>query len=119
MPAHADILDRPDSLGGPLVGSVVFHAALFAGAIFWGAFIAHHPETWGSPNPGGGSVAINVVSKIPLPERSGGVNPLANNTESAVPTPPPAAKPQRSAHADALDAIPIPSHSRPKPVGAD
>jgi len=114
MPAHGDILDRPESLGKPFLGSVGLHLAFFGFVVYWGAFVAHHPETWGTPNPGGGSVAINVVSKIPLPERSGVVNPLANNTQSAVPTPPPAAKPQRSRHAEALDAIPIPTHSRPR-----
>jgi protein TonB len=56
-----------------------------------------------------------VVNKIPLPSRSGRVNPLANDTESAVPTPPPAAKAKKLAPAEEPDAIPIKSRTHPKP----
>jgi protein TonB len=56
--------------------------------------VANRPrELWGNPNSlGGGSVGITPVSQIPLPARGGPVNPLANDTESAVPEPPPAKK---------------------------
>ena len=98
MYPHADILGQPESLGKPLIGSVALHAALFGTLLFWGVALTRHPETWGDANSGGqGSVAINVVNKIPLPQRTGIVNPLANPTESSVPTPPPAAKAQRRA----------------------
>jgi periplasmic protein TonB len=40
---------------------------------------------------GGGAVGITPVDKIPLPSRQGRVNPVANDTESQVPSPP---KPQ-------------------------
>ncbi|HTQ53225.1 MAG TPA: TonB family protein [Bryobacteraceae bacterium] len=106
MSPRADILDRPDTLGRQLLGSVALHAAVFAFLIFWGSVVAHH-ESWGGPNQGGGSVAINVVNKIPLPARSGAVNPLANDTESSIPTPPPAPKPIKRAEPDDADAIPI------------
>src|SRR5450432_2523481 len=91
---HADILDQADSLNKPLVGSFALHAAVFGTLVLWGTVLSGPHETWGDANSGGpGSVSINVVNKIPLPSRSGIVNPLANPTESAVPTPPPAAKP--------------------------
>lgn len=116
MTPHVDILESPESLRKPLVGSVALHAAIFGALMLTAVAAARHPEMWGEANSGGpGSIAINVVNKIPLPSRSGIVNPLANDTESAVPTPPPAAKPQRRAPAEDLDAVPINTHAKPKP----
>jgi len=116
MPGHADILDQADSLDKPLLESVALHAAVFGTLLLWGAVISGPHESWGDSTSGGpGSVAINVVNKIPLPSRSGIVNPLANPTESAVPTPPPAAKPKKLAAPEEPDAIPIKSRTRPKP----
>jgi periplasmic protein TonB len=113
---HADILDRADSLNRPLLGSVALHAAVFGSLLLWGVVISGPHETWGDLNSGGpGSVSINVVNKIPLPSRSGIVNPLANPTESAVPTPPPAAKPTKLAPPEEPDAVPIKSRAHPKP----
>lgn len=113
---HADILDEADSLNKPLVGSVALHAAIFGTLLLWGVVLARHPETWGGQNPGGGSISINVVNKIPLPARSGIVNPLANPTESAVPTPPPAAKAKKQVAREEPNAIPIKSRTHNKPA---
>lgn len=113
---HADILDQSDPLNKPLIGSVVLHAAVFATVIFGGVALSGSHDVWGDTHPGGGSVSINVVNKIPLPSRSGIVNPLANPTESAVPTPPPAAKPKKEAHVEQPDAIPLKSRNHPKPA---
>ncbi|HLY18727.1 MAG TPA: TonB family protein [Bryobacteraceae bacterium] len=119
MMPHADILDQPESLGKPLAGSVVLHAAVFGTLIFWGAVLTGRHEAWGGENSGGpGSVAINPVNQIPMPAHSGIVNPLANPTESAVPTPPPAAKAQKRAPAEAPDAIAIQSRTRQKTAEA-
>lgn len=113
---HADILDQADSLNKPLVGSFALHAGVFGILLFWGTVLSGPHETWGDANSGGpGSVSINVVNKIPLPSRSGIVNPLANPTESAVPTPPPAAKPKKLAPPEEPDAIPLKSRTHPKP----
>jgi protein TonB len=113
---HADILDHADSLGKPLLGSVALHAAVFGSLLLWGVALSGRHEAWGDANSGGpGSISINVVNKIPLPSRSGVVNPLANPTESAVPTPPPAAKPKALAPREEPDAIPIKSRTQPKP----
>jgi len=115
MPGHVDTLDQPEPLSKPLVGSVALHAAIFGTLVFWGVVVNSHHDAWGEANSGGpGSVAINVVNKIPLPSRSGIVNPLANPTESAVPTPPPAAKAHPRAPAEEPEAIPIKSRTRPK-----
>src|ERR1051326_8280205 len=104
---HVDILEQPEAIGKPLLGSLALHGAIFATLLFWGVVLTGHRQSWGAANSGGpGSIAINVVNKIPLPQRSGIVNPLANPTESAVPTPPPAAKAQRRAPPEQPDAIP-------------
>jgi protein TonB len=114
--SHADVLDQADSLNKPLLGSVVLHAAVFGTLLLWGVVLSGPHETWGDANSGGpGSISINVVNKIPLPSRSGIVNPLANPTESAVPTPPPAAKPKKLAPPEEPDAIPLKSRTHPKP----
>jgi protein TonB len=114
--SHADVLDQADSLNKPLLGSVVLHAAVFGTLLLWGLVLSGPHETWGDANSGGpGSISINVVNKIPLPSRSGIVNPLANPTESAVPTPPPAAKPKKLAPPEEPDAIPLKSRTHPKP----
>jgi len=116
--AHADILDQPDSLNKPLLGSLALHGAVFGVLLVSGAALTGHREAWGDANSGGpGSVAINVVNRIPLPSRAGVVNPLANNTESNVPTPPPAAKAQKQAPEEP-DALPIRSRSHEKPADA-
>ena len=113
--SHADILDQPDSLNRPLLGSVVLHGAVFGALILGGVVLNGAHESWGDANSGGpGSVAINVVKTIPLPRRSGIVNPLANPTESAVPTPPPAAKAKQLSPPEDADAIPIKSKKHPK-----
>jgi len=116
MAPRVDILDQPDALRKPLMGSLVLHAAVFATLLLWGVANMGRHEMWGDANSGGpGSIAINVVNKIPLPSRSGIVNPLANDTESAVPTPPPAAKAERRVPAEEPDAIPIKSRAHRKP----
>lgn len=115
MSPHVDILDQADSLSKPLLGSVVLHAAVFGTLAMWGVVLSGPHEAWGDANSGGpGSVAINVVNKIPLPARSGLVNPLANDTESSVPTPPPAAKAKKLAPPEEPDAIPLKSRTHPK-----
>jgi protein TonB len=117
MPAGVDILGQRDSLRKPLVGSAALHGAIFGTLLVWEVVTSSHRVAWGDANSGGpGSIAINMVNKIPLPSRSGIVNPLANDTQSAVPTPPPAAKPQRRAPAEEPDAIPVKSRAHPKQV---
>jgi len=120
MPQHVDILDEPDSLRKPFLGSVALHVAAFGTLLLWGTVLSTHREAWGDANSGGpGSVAINVINKIPLPSRSGIVNPLANPTESAVPTPPPAPKALKRVEPEEPDAIPIKGKTRHKTADVD
>jgi periplasmic protein TonB len=113
--AHVDILDARESWRKPLLLSVALHGSLVA-AIALAGFAGSRPrEQWGSPNSlGGSSVGITPVSQIPLPARGGPVNPLANDTESRVPEPPPSKQQaKRQAERDAA-AIALKSKSQPK-----
>jgi protein TonB len=117
MPAHADILDERESIGKPFLGSVAFHALVF-GALAW--FSYSHERTkvnWGFMDAGGGpgSVAISAVKTLPLPQRSGHRNPVANESESRLP-PPPKTAPQPRAKAPEPDAIPLRGRVREKPL---
>jgi len=115
MTPHADILDQPEPLGKSLAGSVALHISV-AAALLTSTWIGRRlPVEWGDINGGGmGSVAVNVVPRIPLPGRSGPINPVANDTESVVPTPPPKAKPRPKAEAPEPNAIAIKSRNAEK-----
>lgn len=108
MTAHVDILDVRESWRKPLLLSVALHGGLVA-AIAVAGFASNRPrELWGSPNSlGGTSVGITPVSQIPLPARGGPVNPLANDTESRVPAPPPSKQQLRRQAAQDAAAIAI------------
>ena len=116
MAPHVDILDERESLRKSFCGSMALHAAI-AGAMVAYGFLGNRARVqWGTPNAlGGGSVAVTVVKgQIPLPSRSGLVNPLANDTESSVPSPPPKPKPVERAREPEPDAIPIKGRDKKK-----
>ncbi len=108
MSPHVDILDQPESLRKPLLRSLALHGAVFAVLAISISLPQHKVEPWGDLNGGGpGSVAISMVNRIPLPSRAGIVNPVANDTESSVPAPPPKPKEARKALPPEPDAIPL------------
>jgi protein TonB len=112
MTPHADILDQPEPLGKPLAGSVALHISVAAAVLISTWIGRRFPVEWGDINGGGmGSVAVNVVPRVPLPGRSGPMNPVASDTESVVPTPPPKAKPRPKVEAPEPNAIPIKSRN--------
>src|SRR5436190_24226522 len=92
MSPHVDILEQQERLGRPFVGSLLFHTglAVLIGGVAW---VQHQPGmTLGSKDGGrGGPVLVNPVN-LPPPNRGGPTNPLANDTKSHVPTPPPEKK---------------------------
>ena len=89
MAAHVDILDQPEPLGRWFVGSLILHISL-VGAITGYTLIRGHSENWGDPGGGGmGAVQVNPVASINLPAKTGPKNPVADDSESHVPTPPP------------------------------
>ncbi len=116
MSPRADILDQPERLWKPFWGSISLHIGLVA-VVLAGIWIEkHNPrEQWGDVNGGGlGSVAINVVPRIPLPTEGGAINPVAHDTESRAPEPLPRTKPQTKSAPEDLSAIPIPSRNAKK-----
>lgn len=113
MTARVDILDEPERLRGPLLGSLLFHGSLIG--VFFAVTTFHlldgKVEHWGDPHGGGmGAVAVTPVS-IALPNRSSVPNPVANDTQSQVPAPPPKQKavPKPKPRVSDADAIPIKS----------
>lgn len=116
MPAQTDILDQPERLRKPFLGSLILHGSVALSLLGFGLARVHRStENWGSPTGGGiGSVAVNVVPRIPLPTQSGPINPVANDTESRAPEPLPKPKAQPKVRAPEPDAIPLPSRNAQK-----
>jgi len=85
MPGHADVLDERESLRKPFLGSVALHAGVFGLLVLSTVAFNHTREVWGGPTHAGDAVQVNPVNSIPLPSRTGHLNPVANDTESQVP----------------------------------
>ena len=113
MSTHADILDQGESLRRPLVGSLTLHVGIIAFLIAFNWWENRGSIRFGDPNSMGGSVGITPVSTIPLPNRSGITNPVANDTESHVPARPKQQEKPR-AKKEVPDAIPLASKARSK-----
>lgn len=119
MSSRTDTFDEQQPLGRWFVASVIFHVSMAASLAlaYWTS--GRSTLNLGDLNGGGiGSVAVTPVSRIPLPSRSGPVNPVANDTESRVPEPLPKDKPKPEVKAPPEDAIPIKSRTAPKPSRA-
>lgn len=114
MSQHADILDERESLRSPFFGSLVVHAGVIALPFLFAFMRGSTVEHWGDPNSlGGGAVGITPVERIPIQSRQGRINPVANDTESQIPSPP--AKPQpKPAVEDNRDAIALKSRNPQK-----
>ena len=102
MTQRIDILDEQESLRTPLAGSVAVHVGIAAIAFAYAAFQgSSQVERWGDPKSlGGGAVGITPVQRIPLPSRQGRVNPVANDTESQVPSAPTKPQPKPTVRED-------------------
>jgi periplasmic protein TonB len=110
MSPHVDILDQSDRLAPSFLGSLAFHGLLVVAVIGIGWVQNRGRISMGDPNGGRlGAVAINPVASIPLPAHAGPKNPVASDTESAVPVPIAKAKPAPKVTAPDPKAIPIPS----------
>lgn len=118
MREHADILDQPESLGGPFIQSVLLHAAIAGALVVSTISFEHSRQVWGSANTSAGTaVAINSVKTIPLPSRAGKINPVANDTDSQVPQAP-KPEPKKQTKVPDEDAIPLKSRlakKQPRP----
>jgi TonB family protein len=113
MSQYLETYDERESLGKQWLASIGVHVAVFAMIAFSG-FNLHKRNDWGSQNVGGGAVGISVVHSIPLPARPGLVNPLANDSNTTVPLPPPKAKPTPKAQEPEPDSIPLKSRKAEK-----
>jgi protein TonB len=123
MSPHVDILDQPERIVPSFFGSLVFHGLLVAAVIGIGWVQNRNPIQLGDPGGGRfGSVTVNPVASIALPSHSGPKNPVASDTDSAVPVPVLKAKPSPKVTAPDPTAIPIPSRDaklrRPSPAAA-
>jgi protein TonB len=120
--SHGDILDRPDPLAKPFWTSLTLHF-LILGALVSGALISKSHLDMGSPTGGGmGGMLVNPVASIPMPNRGGPENPVANDTQSQVPTPPTPkekVKPIPKVKAPLPDAVPIKSNRAQVKTQAD
>ncbi len=89
MVRQLDILDERDPLRGPLLGALSLHLGIVAvlfGVWFW---TNRTRETLGEEHPAGGpAYAVSAVHSIPIPQREAPPNPVANDTQSMVPTAP-------------------------------
>jgi periplasmic protein TonB len=87
MPEPLDILDERDPIAIPFVGSVLVHAGVVALLFFGWFWLNKHRENLGDVNAAGGpAYAVSAVNNIPIPRREAPPNPVANDTESQVPT---------------------------------
>jgi protein TonB len=115
MNGHHDLLAQRESLRLPFVESFLAHAAIFGYAIFYSFVLMHNRVHFGSESAvPGGAVPINIVGNIPLaPAQTAFENPVANNTHSSVPTPPPTqAKAQAKVAEPEEDAIALPGKAK-------
>ena len=105
MTDHVSILDKPDPIGGPFAGSIVLHAAVFAGLLLSGS-LANHRTSFGSLQAGGNAIGVEAVNTIPLIHH-GAPNPVANDTDSEIPQTPVKAPDQVKEEKPPPDAIPL------------
>lgn len=114
MTPHVDILDERESLRGPFLQSVMLHVGVAGLLVLSGLSYQHSREVWGSATTkAGDAVPINAVKSLPLPSRSGLINPVANDNESRVPQPP-KFEPKKQVKAPEPDAIPLKSRTAQK-----
>ena len=89
MTQPIDILDEKDPLGFPFIGSLFLHAGLAALLVFGWYWLNQKRELLGDANAGGGpAYAVSPVHNIPIPQREAPLNPVANDTQSMVPSAP-------------------------------
>jgi periplasmic protein TonB len=89
MAEPIDILDERDPLGWPFVGSLFVHGAVVAVLMVGWFWLNARRETLGDTKPAGGpAYSVSPVHNIPIPQRDAPPNPVANDTQSNVPSAP-------------------------------
>lgn len=109
MAEPLDILDERDPLGAPLIGALLIHGALIAALFFGWYWMNRNRAMLGDINPGGGpAYAVSPVHTIPIPQRQAPPNPVANDTQSMVPTAPAKQEAQKKPPPPDKNAVEIP-----------
>ena len=108
MQSH--LLKHREPLVKPFAGSLVAHAGV-VGALLASYLLRTHVETFGYQTQSSGSVGISVTKSIPIPQKDGRVNRLANDTESVVPQAPPKKREVAKAPPPDPRAIPLPTRN--------
>jgi len=115
MAERIDILDERDPLALPFFGSLVVHGcvvAVFFLSWFW---LKHSPDSLGEPNPSGGvAYAVSPTKSIPIPQHDAPPNPVANDTESPVPSAPAEKEVEKKEPEPKKDAFQIPDKIKPR-----
>src|SRR5689334_15388937 len=89
MPQPIDILDERERMGGPLAFAIFLHIGVVVFVIGYGLYAARLGPQFGDPNASGGTaVTVTPVQTIPIPHRQGPENPVANDTNTVVPSAP-------------------------------
>ncbi len=89
MTGRSEILDERDPLTLPFFGSLLFHGSIVGALVFGFVWANRHGEKLGDLNPAGGpAYTVSSVHNIPIPQRQATPNPVANDTQSTVPTAP-------------------------------
>lgn len=89
MSGHLDVLDERDPVALPFFGAILLHVGVIA-VLFVGWFWMNRArETFGEAHPAGGpAYSVSSVHNIPIPQRQAPENPVANDTQSMVPSAP-------------------------------
>src|ERR1035438_7614200 len=113
QPGYYPAPDR-DPLGKAFTGSLITHGVAI-GLLAASGLFHLTKDNWGSPTASSGSVGVTMVKTIPIPQREGPVNPLANDSKSTVPQAPAPVKLQKQVKAPPAHAIEIPDRiAKPK-----
>ena len=120
MAGPLDILDEHDPVALPFFGSILLHASVVVVLFFGWFWMNRTRENLGEPHPAGGpAYSVSSVHNIPIPQREAPQNPVANDTQSMVPSAPSKKELEKKAPPPDKNAVEIPDKLRreaPKPL---
>jgi TonB family protein len=107
----------PDPSGKAFAGSVITHGVVI-GLIATTGLFNLAKNNFGERKSSSGSVGVQMVKTIPIPQNEGPVNALANDTKSIVPQAPAPVKLQKQVKAEPEKAIALPDKVQKKKLSA-
>ncbi len=120
MQGQLDILDERDPLALPFFGAILLHVGVIAVLFFGWIWMNRTRETFGEAHPAGGpAYTVSSVHNIPIPQREAPRNPVANDTQSIVPSAPSKQEVEKKAPPPDRNAVEIPDKMKrqaPKPL---